>query len=327
MRRREVLVGTVAAVAGLPVRALAQGAKLRRLAILSAWDPKDATWSARLDLLRSGLASRGWAESRTLQIDVGRAESDRTLDQVAQALVGSAPDVLFTSGTFGLRALQRATSTIPIVFVSVADPVTDGFVASLAQPGGNITGFSNYEPHLAGKWLELLKQLAPDVVRALIVFNPESAPHSLFLEPLKAGGPPLGLAMEPVPIRSLGELEAALAGRRGMTGTGVIAMPDTFISVNRHRVVDLMEHYRVPAIYYFSIFVEAGGLLSYGVDVTPQYSGAAAYIDRILRGETPARLPVQAPTKFDLAINLKSARSLGLVVPPSLLARADEVIE
>jgi putative ABC transport system substrate-binding protein len=237
------------------------------------------------------------------------------------------PDIILANSTPPLKALQRTTRTIPIIFVAVSDPVGDGLVSSLARPGANITGFSNFEPSLSGKWVGLLKEVAPKVAKVAILFNPDTAPHSVFLQPLLEAT--VALDLEPVakPVRSPPEIETALAIEGLGDNYGVVVMPDSSMDVQRELIVRLAARHRLPVIYSGSHFVKGGGLISYGVDRVDQYRRAPQYVDRILRGEKATDLPVQAPTKFDLAINVKVAQELGLVIPPRILALADEVIE
>jgi putative ABC transport system substrate-binding protein len=267
--------------------------------------------------------------SRNLRIDYRWAAGD--LERIRTAvpeLIALAPDVILAEGTPELRAMRQATASIPIVFTVVSEPVSAGFVASLAHPGGNITGFANLEPSVGAKWLELLKQISPGVTRAAVVFNPDTTPVSQ--QPSRwaqAAAEKLGIAVMAVPVRNPVEIETAvtMAGRE--PGGGLILPSDSFTVVYRQLIVELAARHRLPAVYAFRFFAAAGGLLSYGVDVVEQFRQAGTYVDRILRGTNPADLPVQQPTKFELVINLKTAKALGLTIPETLLATADEVIQ
>ena len=244
-------------------------------------------------------------------------------------LVALKPDVLLSSTTPTTTALLQQTRTIPIVFALVADPIGSGFVASLAHPGGNVTGFTfTTEPAMAGKWVELLKEIAPRVARIAMLFNPRSATYAEFwLNPLKAAAPALGVEAIAAPARDRSELDAVIAAQAREPGSGLIAMPDSFTDTHRAEITSLAARYRIPAVYPFRFFAETGGLLSYGVDRTDNFRRAATYVDRILKGEKPAELPVQAPIKYELVVNLKAAKAIGLQVPPQLQQLADEIIE
>jgi putative ABC transport system substrate-binding protein len=226
-----------------------------------------------------------------------------------------------------LKALQQATRTIPIVFMGVSDPVRDGFVASLAQPGGNITGFSTTEPGMVDKWYELLKGVAPETTTALILFNPNTAPHSLYLERLKAAAPSFGLEATPAPVQTSADIEGALSRVSGDVGWGMISMPGSFLWFYRQQVSNLAAQHRVPAVYPLRAHATSGGLISYGADFPDLWARAATYIDRILKGEKPSDLPVQGPVTFETVVNLQAAKALGLVVPDTVLVQADEIIE
>jgi putative ABC transport system substrate-binding protein len=236
-------------------------------------------------------------------------------------------DIILTNGTAATIAVQRVTRTIPIVFVNVTDPVTNGLVARLDRPSGNVTGFANFEPSLGGKWLELLSEIAPGLKRAAIMFNPETSPGSLYLPSLETAARSLKVAPITTPIHSDAEIEAAIIGLGREPGGGLVAVPDTFMFVHRAPIISAAARNNVPSIYSQSPFARDGGLLSYGIDFVDNWRRAAAYIDRILRGIKTAELPVQLPTKFEMAVNLKTAKALGLTVPQSILLTADEVIE
>jgi putative tryptophan/tyrosine transport system substrate-binding protein len=273
---------------------------------------------------RAGLHEFGWTEGRNIQIDYRFAAGDpERVRPSAMELVGLAPDVILANGRAILSALRRETGSIPIVFVLVPDPVGDGFVVSLARPGGNLTGITNFEFAMGGKWVELLKEMAPHLSQVALVFNPETAPYARYFLQSVA----LGAEATLEPVRNNPEIERTFDMFAGKSNVGVIIVPDLFTSGHCELIVAQAARHRLPTIYPFRFFVANGGLLSYGVDTPDLFRRSASYVDRILKGEKPADLPVQAPTKFELVINLKTAKALGLEVPPSLLARADEVIE
>jgi putative ABC transport system substrate-binding protein len=247
----------------------------------------------------------------------------------AKELVSVAPDVLFTSSTPTSVALWQETRSIPIVFAQVSDPIGEGFVASLARPGGHMTGLTNFEPSMGGKWLEIVRDIAPAVSRVALLFNPQTSPGggSYYSKPIEAAASALGMRPIAMPVHGVGELESAVKLFTRDPNGGLIVLSDAFNVVNRKLIIGLAAQYRLPAIYFFRFFVTDGGLVSYGVDRSDSFRRAAVYVDRILRGAKPADLPVEGPTKFELVINLKTAKALGLDVPPTLLARADEVIE
>jgi putative tryptophan/tyrosine transport system substrate-binding protein len=330
MRRRWFLVG-LGGTAATPFAAWAQpGERVRRIGALMAFAEDDPRARIYVKGFEQRLRDLGWTIGDNLRIDYVWAAGN--LDRMrsgAAALVALAPDVIVASDTPTLRAAHQATSTVPIVFVVVADPVGGGLIASLAHPGGNITGFASVEPSLASKWLELLKEIVPGLARVGLLYDPETAGGggTYFWRPLEAAAP--SFAVEPLkaPVHNAQELERAIGSLAREPPGGVIVMPDAFTTVNRDQIISLAARYRVPAIYPYRYFSVGGGLLSYGNDNVESYRGAASYVDRILRGEKPADLPVQAPAKYELVINLKTAKALGVEIPPMLLARADEVIE
>jgi ABC-type uncharacterized transport system substrate-binding protein len=301
---------------------------VRRIGVLGGYAVHDPEVAPRVDALRKGLEEFGWSEGRTIRFDYRWAAGDpNRMRAYATELASQSSDLILTSTTPTLRALQQATRTIPIVFVAISDPVGDGFVASLAKPGGNITGFSSHDPAMAGKWLELLKECAPNITRVAILFNPDTAPHSVYLPLIKAAAQHFPVELVSAAVRNATEMEAAIAQLGARPGGGLLVMPDASNAVYREVIFAHTARFRVPAIFYRRYFAASGGLMSYGADDVDQHKRAATYIDRILRGARPAELPVQAPTKFELVVNLKTAKTLGLEVPPTLLARADEVIE
>ena len=270
----------------------------------------------------------GWTVGGNVQIDYrwGAADADR-IRKLAAELVASAPDVILSSGSPSVAALQQATRTVPIVFVTVVDPVSSGFVDSLARPGGNITGFGVYEYSIGGKWLELLKEIAPGMRRAAVIRDAALTAGGGQLGVIQAFAPSVGAEVTPVNVRDAGEIERAITAFAHSPNGGLIVTGSSLAAVHRDLIITLAARHKLPAVYFARYFVAVGGLISYGPGLVDQYRHAASYVDRILKGENPADLPVQAPTKYELVINLKTAKALGLTVPDSLLARADEVIE
>jgi putative ABC transport system substrate-binding protein len=298
--------------------------------MLIGYAEHDPETQERLSAFRQVFEKLGWVEGRSVQIDYRFAPGN--IDQArlfANELIALQPDVLVGNSTPSTAALVAATRTIPIVFVGVSDPIGAGFVATIARPGGNVTGFINFDPSLMGKWLEMLKEIAPGVARVGVLFNPATAPGggSFFLSPFEVIA--RSAAVEPIAarVRNAADIENFLATLGREPGGGLIVMPDSFTTVHRKWIIELAARHRVPAIYPYRYQAADGGLLSYGVDTVDLLRRTAPYVDRILRGEKPGELPVQAPTKFDLTINAKTAKALGLTVPPTLIARADEMIE
>jgi putative tryptophan/tyrosine transport system substrate-binding protein len=328
MRRRE-FIALLGGAAAWPLAARAQQPEMRRIGVLMSLAESDPEAQARVAAFRKGLQTLGWAEGRNVRIDIRWAASDATLMQrFAKELIALQPDLILSHNTPTTASLLQQTRIIPIVFVVVSDPVGSGFVASFPQPGGNVTGFTNIEPTMAGKWLELLKEIAPSVARVALLFNPATAPYAeYYLGPFKAAAASLALEMIAAPVRDTSELESAIAAQARAPNGGLVVMTDSFLVAHRAEITSLAARYHLPAVYPFRFFVELGGLLSYGNDLFDSFRRAATYADRILKGATPNELPVQAPVKFNLVINLKTARALALEVPPTLLARADEVIE
>jgi putative ABC transport system substrate-binding protein len=308
-----------------------QGDHIRRIGVLTPWEEDEPYPKVSLSTFVQRLAELGWSEGRNLHMDVRQTAGD--LDRVriyAKELVDLQPDVILVDSTSATAALQQETRTIPIVFVSVSDPVGSGFVASLPHPGGNITGFSNQDPTLGGKWVELLAEIAPDRRRVAAMFNPETAPNirSYYLPSFEAAARLLKVEPIVVPVHSDADFETALTSL-GRESGGVILMPDLFLVAPRLRasIISRTVRNKIPAIHQWSGYVKEGLLISYGPDFVDFYRRAAGYVDFILRGAKASGLPVQLPVKFELAVNLKTAKALGITVPPSLLVRADEVIE
>jgi putative ABC transport system substrate-binding protein len=330
MKRREfmLLLGGVAAAWPLGAEAQ-QPERTRRLGVLMGWAENDPQAQLRLSVFKERLAALGWAEGRNLKIEVRRTEADvDRASAFAKELTALQPDVIMSGTTPATAALQRETRTIPIVFAAASDPVGSGFVKTLARPGGNITGFINLESSLVEKWLQLLKEIAPRVTRAAVMFNPQTAPYAeYYLQPLNAVAANIGVKTITATASSEAEIERVIAGLGRETGGGLIVLTDSFMLVHRRSIIQFAARSKVPAIYWNRAIVEDGGLISYGVDLVDQYRRAASHVDRILRGAKPAELPVEQPTKFELFVNLKTAKALGLTLPPSLLLRADKVIE
>jgi len=329
MRRREF----IALVGGATVWPVALGAqqreRLRRVGVLMGIAESDADARPRANAFQQGLQELGWNEGQNIRIDYRWAAADpERMRAHAVELVALAPDLILANTTPVVVALRQATRTIPIVFVQVVDPIGPGFVSSLARPGGNITGYVNFEFSMAGKWLETLKKISPGITRAGIVYNPETAPFgAAFVRVIDAAAPSFAVDAVRILVRTVPELENGIAAFAAKPDSGLIILPDLFNTSHRDAIIAVAARHRLPAVYSFRYFVMAGGLISYGPDSIDPYRRAAGYIDRILKGEKPADLPVQNPTKYELVINLKTAKALGLTVPPTILARVDEVIE
>ena len=329
MLRRQFITLIGGAAAAWPITARAQQPEqMRRIGVLMNRVAGDPEGSARVAAFQHGLQQFGWTDGRNVRIDIRWGEDDADRErQYAAELVALAPDVILAAGTQGLAALQRVTRTLPIVFVGVGDPVGAGFVDSLARPGGNTTGFMVYEYSLSGKWLELLKEIAPIVTRAAVLRDPDSRAGIGQFSAIQAAARPLGVEVNPIGVRDAGEIERGVAAFARAANGGLIVTPSGRVSLHRDLIVAVAARHKLPAVYPFHYMVTDGGLISYSPDWVDQYRPAAGYVDRILKGEKPADLPVQTPTKYELVINLKTAKALGLEVPPSLLARADEVVE
>ena len=328
MRRRDAikLVGLTAV--SWPLAALAQQKdEIRRIGVIVNVAADDTEALASIAAFKESMQQLGWSEGRNLRVDFrGAAGDPERMQAFAKELVGLQPQLILTRSTPVTAAVLKHTRTIPIVFTVVSDPVGDHFVESLARPGGNVTGFTNVESSLTGKWLELLKEVAPHLARAAAIFNPET--HSgQFWQSMESAAPSLAIKFTRAPAHDAAEIERAVAATAGESDGGLIVMPDSFTLTHRELIVARAAQHRLPSIYAFRVFPASGGLLSYGVDQVDIYRRAASYVDRILRGTNPAALPVEAPTKFELVINLKTANAIGLIVPAMLVARADEVIE
>jgi putative ABC transport system substrate-binding protein len=327
MRRRDFIALLGSGAAGWPLLARAQQRdRIRRIGVLMSLAADDPESQARHAAFLQGLQEWGWTVGRNAQIDYRYAAGDADrIRKYAAELVALAPDVILATGSPVTAALLQATRTVPIVFAQVPDPVANGFVANLAQPGGNATGFTIYEYGTSGKWLELLKEIAPRVTRAAVLRDPAIA--SGIGQLAEGVAPALGVELLPVGLRDASEIERAVTAFGRSANGGLIVLAAPLSIVHRDLIIKLAAQHRLPAVYPLRFFVTSGGLISYGPDSIDPYRRAAAYVDRILRGEKPADLPVQAPTKYELIVNLKTARGLGLEIPSSVLARAEEVIE
>jgi putative ABC transport system substrate-binding protein len=300
----------------------------RRIGVLVGLPANDSVGAAEMAAFLQALGKLGWTAGRNIEVAYRWAGTDMDrIQSFAQELVELRPDVLLARTTPAVGALVRETSTIPIVFTVVTEPIVSGFMTSLARPGGNVTGFANVEPSIAGKWVELLKEMAPSVARVGILYNPMTAPYAgPFLRSAEAAAASLAMELLILPVHSDAEIKGAVAAL-AETPSGLVGMTDSFINEHRKTIIEAAQQYRLPAIYSFHWYAADGGLISYGADVVDMFQRAAAYVDRILRGEKTGNLPVQQPTKFTLVINLKTARALGLTVPPTMLMRVDQVIE
>ena len=329
MKRREFITLLGGAAASWPLAARAQQPEqMRRIGVLTNLVADDHETQARVGAFLQGLQEFGWAVGRNMRIEYrwGAGDADRTRGYAAE-LVALAPDVILTSGASALAPLLQATRSVPVVFAQVPDPVGAGFVNSLARPGGNTTGFITYEYGLSGKWLELLTQIAPSVTRAAVIRDPAVSAGTGQWGAIQAVAPSVRVLVSPVNVRDAGEIERDVAAFAHGSNSGLIVTASALAIRHRNLIVTLAARHRLPAVYYQRGFVTGGGLISYGPDFIDQYRRAAGYVDRILKGEKPSELPVQAPTKYELVINMKTARALGLDFPTTLLARADEVIE
>jgi putative ABC transport system substrate-binding protein len=329
VRRREFIGILAGAILPRAARAQTPGAGMRRLGVLAVTAAGDPVAEERTAVLVEALARLDWKEPANLRIDWRNGGGDRKLIAgFAHELVASAPDVLLAVGTPCVEELRRRTSTIPIVFAVVTDPVDQGFVASLAHPGGNITGFTDYDGPMAGKWLEMLTQITPPAARVVALYNPATAPFAhLMLRTMQAAAPSLAVTVREAPVHDRAGIATIIAALAAENHAALLVLPDFFTIANRAVILAAAAQANLPAVYWNRAFVADGGLMSYGTDNDDLFRRAAAYVDRILRGDRPSELPVQNPTKFELTINLRAARTLGVTISPSLLATADEVIE
>jgi putative tryptophan/tyrosine transport system substrate-binding protein len=331
MQRREFITLIGGAVAVWPIAARAQQPeRMRRIGVLMAHTESDPEFQAYLGAFRDGLQKLGWSEGRNIRIDArwGALDDAELRQRSAKELIALQPDLILTQNTPPTASMLQQTRTIPVIFVIVADPVGSGFVGSLARPGGNATGFTIMEPTITGKLLELLKEIAPRVSRAAFMFNPATAPYvAIYLEPFKAAAASFGVEAIVAPVHDRAELDTVIAAQAREPNGGLIVIPDGFLNVHRVEIISLAARYSLPAVYPWRFFPELGGLLSYGSQQHDSFRLAATYADRILKGEKPSELPVQAPVKYELVINMKTAKALGLDVPLLLQQRADELIE
>jgi putative tryptophan/tyrosine transport system substrate-binding protein len=330
MKRREFIT-LLGGAAAWPLAAHAQQpARMRRIGVLLSFAADDPEVAPRIRALQQGLQQFGWTDGSNVRIHYRMTAGDAARSRTyAAELLALAPDVILASGSSTVGPLLQASRSVPIVFVALVDPVGAGFVASMARPGRNVTGFTTIEYSMSGKWLELLKQIAPRVTRVAVMRDPSLTSGTAMLAAIQAVAPPFGVELSPVDVRDAGEIEHTVSAFARGSNDGLIVVPNPTAFFHRQLIVMLAAKHRLPAVYSSRFFVSSGGLMSYGPDSfdIEEYRYAAGYIDRILKGENPADLPVQAPTKYELAINLKTAKALGLDVPPTLLARADEVIE
>ena len=328
MRRRQ-FIALLGGAATWPLAARAQQhERMRRIGVLMSLAADDKEGQARIDAFVQGLRELGWIDGRNAQIDIRwAAGGDRVRQQYAAELVALSPDVIMASGGSVVGPLLQATRTVPIVFTQTPDPIGAGFVDSLARPGGNVTGFSIFDYNIAGKWLELLKQIAPGVTRAAVIRDPATPQGIGQFSAVHAVAPSLGLDVSPINASEPSEVERAIKAFAHSPNSGLIVTGSNFAITHRELIIKLASEQKLPTVYPIRFFVVAGGLIAYGPDGIDVHRRAAGYIDRILKGEKPAELPVQAPTKYELVINLKTAKALGLTVSPSVLARANEVIE
>jgi putative ABC transport system substrate-binding protein len=331
VRRRHFIAVLGDAAAAWPLAARAQqSSQTRRIGVLMGPDDSDPEAQSEITAFRRVLQDLGWTGGRNVRIAyrwcAGDTDRMRTF---AKELMALQPDVVLATTTPVVAALLRESRTVPIVFARVGDPVGDGFVTNLANPGGNVTGLMNLEPSIVGKWLQLLKEVAPRVVRVSLMFNPATAPGGglSYVRSAEAAAPSVGVQVAAAKVHDIGEIERVIAAIAREANGALISLPDIFLNVHRELIIELTKRYRVPAFYLYRYFVTRGGLISYGPDAIDQYVRAASYVDRILKGENPANLPVQVPTKYEFVINLKTAEALGLTVSPTLLLRADEVLE
>jgi ABC-type uncharacterized transport system substrate-binding protein len=328
MRRRDfvTLLGGAAVTWPLIARAQ-QGERMRRIGVLLPAAADDAVYQSRMAAFLRGLQQLGWVDGANVHIDTRWAAADSDLRKYAGELIALGPDVITAFTSAAVPPLQQLTRAIPIVFAIVADPVGAGYVESLARPSGNVTGFTTFEYALGGKWLELLKEIAPRTARVAVLRDPAIAAGPAEYGAIQAVAPSLGVQLRPIDLRNVDEIERAITEFAASSNGGLIVTTSTAATTHRELIIALAARHRLPAVYYAGYYVTGGGLISYGSDILDQCHRAAGYVDRILKGARPADLPVQAPTKYELAINLKTAKALGIKVPPTLLARADEVIE
>ena len=330
MRRREFITLLGGATVAWPLAARAQQSeRVRRIGVLIAFPESDPEYQADVSAFRDGLQKLGWTEGRNIQIDSRWAGPEpEVIQRYAKELIARQPELILSSSTPTTAALLQLTRTIPIIFAVAVDPIGSGFVASLSRPGGNVTGFINLDPNMIGKWLELLKEIAPHVTRVAAVYHPETAPYfEIFAHPFKTAAQSLGVEAIVAPVHDMSGFESVCAAQARQPNGAIVLVPDPYMLAYRSEVTSVAARHRLPTVYYNRAFVDAGGLLSYGNDIRDNYRRAATYVDRVLKGEKPSELPVQFPVKFELVLNLKTAKVLGLDPPIPLQQRADEMIE
>jgi putative tryptophan/tyrosine transport system substrate-binding protein len=329
MRRREFITLIGGALAAKPSVMQAQQSALKRIGVVVNNEEHDSDGQARVTAFREGLGELGWIEGHNCHLDYrwGAGDPDRARDDVAE-LISLSPDIILANGTIALSALQKITQTMPIVFVVVTDPVGAGFVQSLARPGGNITGFSTFEPEIGGKWLEILHEASPETRRVAVLFEPGFQGFAALLQAVERLAPSMGITTSSVAFRDpSSDIETAIAAFAKDGMGGLIVLPSGTNTIARKMLFELALRYHLPAVYPFRLFAIDGGLMAYGFDPRDLFRRGASYVDRVLKGEKPADLPVQAPTKYELVINLKTAKATGVAIPGTMLARADDVIE
>jgi putative ABC transport system substrate-binding protein len=327
MKRRDFIT-LLGGAAAWPLAARAQEAdRMRHIGVLMGASENNPEVQARLAAFLERFEKLGWAEGRNIHIEYRFALADPQIEAVAKELVTLQPDVILAHGPFAAVALHRETRTIPVVFASIGDPIGFGLIASLARPGGNFTGLTTYEASIAGKWLAMLKEIAPSIKRAAVVGNRRTTNYDYYLHTIETAAQSFAIELVPTLVENAADIERAIGSFARLTQGGLVVLPDPTTTANSASIISQAAHHRVPAVYPIRFFVANGGLMSYGSDRVEELRQAATYVDRILKGQKPADLPVQAPTKFELAVNLKTARALGLTVPSTLLATADDVIE
>jgi ABC-type uncharacterized transport system substrate-binding protein len=328
MRRRE-FIGLVSGAAAWPLSARAQQSEqVRRIGVLMGWPKNDLDAQSALSAFLTGLQQLGWEGGRNLRIDLRFGEGDATLTQkLAKELVELRPDVIVAATTLAVTAVRQQTLSIPIIFVQVPDAVSAGYVTNLAHPDGNVTGFTNFEFSIGGRWLQLIKECSPTVSRIAVVFDPANPSWAAYLRTIEAAAGSFKVQLIPVSVRDIAEIEASITSFAREPNGALLVIPSPVAILHRSSIISMAAQHRLPAVYPYRFFVTNGGLISYGVDLPNLYSQAASYVDRVMKGTRPADLPVQLPTKFQLVINLKTAKLLGIDVPATLIARADEVIE
>lgn len=328
MRRRDFLGALVGTAVARPLAGRAQQAeRMRRVAILMGLAEDDPETKARLEKFRADIEKLGWSEGRNVHIEIRFAPAGANAQALAKQLIALQPDVILAHSAQVADVVQRETRTIPVVFVNVSDPIGAGFIASLARPGGNFTGVLHYEVGIVGKWLAMLKEIAPRVTRAAVVGDPKSPVFNYFVRAAETAGPSLAMEIVSAPVERAADIERSIDSFAHIPNGGLIFPPDITTITHRDLIIAMAARHRLPAIYPFRLFVVKGGLMSYGTDQVTMFGQTASYIDRILRGANPADIPVQAPTKYETTLNLKTAKALDLAVPPGLIVAADEVIE